>query len=261
MLPTPSTSHIPSQVYPPSEDSYLLLDTLSSPRETTFLSTRFPSSAATPLLVELGTGSGVVLAFLLANAQAILDRSDVISLGIDVNPYACRAARETICIAKRESEGERNEVTDRRRGESGQLMGTLQADLLSPLRDGSVDVLVFNPPYVPTDSLPEINPLEPEQGQEGQGIDIAFREESRLLELTYAGGEQGMETTERFLEEVPRMLSARGVFYLLLCMGNRPDEVRKRIEGWDGGWRVEEVGRSGKTAGWEKLVALRGWRP
>ena len=66
MLPTPDTSHVSyDQIYEPAEDSYLLLDTLSSASETTFLRSHFRTGPA-PLVVEVGTGSGVVLAFVVA---------------------------------------------------------------------------------------------------------------------------------------------------------------------------------------------------
>ena len=46
MLPTPSTSHVNyNRIYEPAEDSFLLLDTLASPSETTFLRIRFPPNA------------------------------------------------------------------------------------------------------------------------------------------------------------------------------------------------------------------------
>src|SRR4051794_4126518 len=104
MLPTPSTSHISPSVYDPAEDSFLLLDTLSSSEEAGFLHTRFatpspasetpPSSA--PLILEVGTGSGVVLAFLTAHALRIFGRDDVLTIGTDVNPFACRDAVVTV---------------------------------------------------------------------------------------------------------------------------------------------------------------------
>src|SRR5688572_15526847 len=100
MLPTPDTSHVPANlVYEPSEDSYLILDTLSSESERAFLRQRFPTrtnlsspadrssssprevavggapggerpdvTTPAPLALEVGTGSGVVSAFLAAHA-------------------------------------------------------------------------------------------------------------------------------------------------------------------------------------------------
>ena len=49
---------------------------------------------------------------------------------------------------------------------------------------------------------------------------------------------------------------------MLLCAGNRPEEVKERIRGWAGGgrWRAETVGTSGRRAGWERLQIVRIWR-
>jgi release factor glutamine methyltransferase len=69
-----------------------------------------------------------------------------------------------------------------------------------------------------------------------------------------------METTERLLESLPGTLSERGVAYVLLCAGNRPEEVKERIRAWEGGWKAETVGTSGRQAGWERLCILRIWR-
>ncbi|KAF7511244.1 hypothetical protein GJ744_005141 [Endocarpon pusillum] len=250
MLPTPSTSHITcSTIYEPAEDSYLLLDTLSSPSETSWLQTHFaPTSTPTALLlVELGTGSGVILAFLTAHAATIFARADILSLGIDINAHACSATTQTVSTA----------VTAHNNNSSSSALylGSLCADLTSPVLDASVDLLVFNPPYVPTPSLPALPTTTPG----GSVSDGLFETESHLLSLSYAGGKDGMETTTRLLNALPRVLSERGVAYVLLCAQNRPDEVIVSVrEGL--GLRVQSVGWSGKMAGWEKLTVLRIWR-
>ena len=274
MLPTPSTTHVPyHRVYEPSEDSFLLLDTLSLPSETAFLASHFPSSSSSsstttttssistpsPLLLEIGPGSGVVLAFLTAHAQHIFGRGDVLALGVDVNWHACAATGETVRKAVRESSSSSEEQRDGGEGGagSGYFLGAVQGDLTGAVRSGTVDVLVFNPPYVPTDEVPSL------RGKEGEetGGKTTFEEDSRLLALAYAGGRDGMEITERVIAALPGVLSARGVAYLLLCAGNKPEEVKARIRGMEGGeWRAETVGTSGKQAGWEKLQIVRIWR-
>jgi len=87
-----------------------------------------------------------------------------------------------------------------------------------------------------------------------------FEEDSHLLALSYAGGRDGMETTDRLIAALPDTLSERGCAYLLLCAGNRPEEVKQRIREFGSQWRAETVGTSGKTAGWEKLQIVRIWR-
>ncbi|KAH9909166.1 hypothetical protein F4778DRAFT_216231 [Xylariomycetidae sp. FL2044] len=341
MLPTPDTSHVPyDRIYEPAEDSFLLLDTLSSATETAFLQRRFfsyghqPNNNSTtttttttnaasssppppphpqpPLILEVGPGSGVVIAFVSVQARHIFGpQARVLTCAVDVNAHACRATGETVrravVAAAEEKENERVNEKEKEKGPGGRddddgsggdsdsgvggatFLGAWQGDLVGPLRPGVVDVLVFNPPYVPTAELPR-----PWQGQWQDDDDDdatnsnnktnnetattsppSFDEDSYLLSLSYAGGRDGMEVTERLIEGLPRTLSDRGCAYILLCAQNRPDEVKARIRaGWlgsaagngggsgggDGGWRVETVGSSGKKAGWERLQVIRIWR-
>ncbi|KAH8152920.1 uncharacterized protein LAJ45_03146 [Morchella importuna] len=241
LLPTPDTSHVDyDQIYEPSEDSYLLLDTLSSDSEISFLKERFPTQNAVPIVLEVGTGSGVVLSFLTTNSSTIFGHDSVLTLGIDVSTPANKATNETISRNK----------------PRGHYLDSLTANLVSPLRDGTVDMLVFNPPYVPTSELPILPGEEDAEG--GRKLD--------LLELTYAGGPDGMLTTDRLLDSLEKVLSKdRGVAYILLCAQNKPEAVAERLRSGRYGeegirWQVEKVGSSGKKGGWEVLGIWRIWR-
>ena len=169
----------------------------------------------------------------------------------------------------------------------GTFLGALTANLLTPIRSSTIDILIFNPPYVPTESLPTL-PSSSVPAPDVPRDD--YEVESHLLSLSYAGGIDGMETTNRFLDEVPRVLSPRGVAYLLLCAQNFPEKVVREVRTWgmhgkvvggaedvesvvdatgqDGNvgerqdegsrfWDAEIVGRSGRTGGWENLVVVR----
>ena len=273
MLPTPSTSHVPySLVYEPAEDSFLLLDVLSCASETGFLAGRFSSGAGggSPLVVEVGSGSGVISAFVRRHAGRIFGRGDVAMVSTDVNPVACRATNKTVAIAS--SEEEEGGGGDAISG--GIYLASLQADLASPLRSRCVDVLVFNPPYVPTSSVPPPPPppsppppppapappplhapraplshpctqpqpeslsLYPQQKQTQEQnrhlpSDCERDTNARLLlDLSYAGGVAGMEVTNRMLQSLPAVLSNRGCAYVLLCRRNEPAEVLRRVRGW-----------------------------
>ena len=257
MLPTPSTSHVDTnRIYEPAEDSFLLLDTLSAPHEIQFLKERFRpvhgQASPTPFVLEVGTGSGVVLAFIHANTRALFGR-DVLKLGIDVNRFACEATRETIARAVP------NVDLGKAARASGLFLGALQGDLTAAVRPGTVDVLVFNPPYVPTDELPVIGSPEQNEWPRDDGAK-SFERDSHLLALSYAGGKDGMEVTDRLLSQLPEVLSKRGVAYVLLCEGNKPASVMARIREWGHEWAVESVGQSGRKGGWEKLQIIRIWR-
>ncbi|RDW67736.1 hypothetical protein BP6252_09132 [Coleophoma cylindrospora] len=255
MLPTPSTSHVDyERIYEPAEDSFLLLDTISSESEKAFLQERFKLQvsgdvrrhSSSPLVVEVGTGSGVVLSFVHAHAELIFGRSDILTAGVDVNRHACKATEVTVSVAEKEQQ---EQVKSH-----GFYIGNILGDLSTPIRPGSVDVLIFNPPYVPTPDLPALPGAE-------DGEQTSYEVDSHLLALSYAGGADGMETTDRLLDDLPNILSKdRGCAYILLCAQNKPEEVKNRVKGLDMNFSVETVGTSGKKAGWEKLQIIRIWR-
>lgn len=289
MLPTPDTSHVPyNLVYEPAEDSFLLLDTLSSTSERSFLTSRFSpvSSPSSPsassgvkneegrngslLILEVGSGSGVVTAFLTAHAGNIFGSSSfptrsILSLSTDVNPFACHATADTVrrAVSSSLSPNQRSQPQT-----PSYYLGALRADLVAPIRPGSIDVLVFNPPYVPTPEVPRQWPanttIKEVRTMTTLTEDVDYDEESHLLELSYAGGSMGMEVTNRLLGSLPDVLSLCGCAYVLLCRQNHPEDVKERVRAWPAGdnwrWMAETVGSSGKTAGWERLVVVRIWR-
>jgi release factor glutamine methyltransferase len=107
---------VETEVYQPAEDSRLLAEAAVAD-----LQDRPADLQDCPadLALEVGTGSGYV-------AEQVADRTDARVLGSDVNPHACRQARE--------------------RG-----VEAVRADLTEPFRSGVFDAVLFNPPYLPTD--------------------------------------------------------------------------------------------------------------
>ena len=277
-LPVPPLPPLPADVYPPAEDSHLLLDTLGAPAQRAFLTGRFAPRAhlAAPLVLDLGTGSGIALAFATAHARALFGRPDVLTAAVDLHPSACRSARAGGSLAAAGPDGG-----------AAALCGVLRADGGStPLRAGSVDVVVANPPYVPTDEVP---------GAEAAAGADAWAREGHALAAAWSGGApDGMRVAAGWLAALPRLLGARGCAYVLLCARNGPAAVARAVrrwgregprrgwgEGWwrgegemeggdegemDGGdeegergrwWTAEIVGRSGGQGGWERLFVVR----
>lgn len=95
-----------ADVYAPAEDSRLLAEAAVE---------RITSGDR---VLEVGVGSGFV-------AARVREATGARVVGSDVNPEACRAARE--------------------RG-----LETVRADLVAPFRDSTFDAVIFNPPYLPT---------------------------------------------------------------------------------------------------------------
>lgn len=120
-------------VYEPSEDSFLLLDALE-------LEVEFLKSLKPEIIVEIGTGSGIII-----SAIASFMQSNCMYYATDVNIQACRASLHTSKL---------NFVN----------VECLNMNLLSNFKNKLFDVIVFNPPYVVTD------PSE----MEGNGLNRAW---------------------------------------------------------------------------------------
>ncbi|KAF5838515.1 hypothetical protein DUNSADRAFT_2713 [Dunaliella salina] len=86
----------------------------------------------------------------------------------------------------------------------GHVVEVIQSDLTRNLHSnlvGHVDLLVFNPPYVPT----------PDSEVHLQGVASAW-----------AGGHKGRRIIDRLLPQLHGLLSPRGVVYLVTVSENDP---------------------------------------
>mgnify|MGYP006277363567 CR=1 FL=1 len=122
-------------------------------------------------VLDVGTGSGYVAARLREEADAV---------GIDLNPEACAQA-------------------------AANGVPVVRGDMFEPFRAASFDVVVCNPPYLPT---------PPE------------REWDDWMERALSGGEDGRAMVDPFLEGVGRVLREGGEAYLLISTLTGPEEVR-----------------------------------
>mmetsp|Transcript_22540 Transcript_22540/g.48674 ORF Transcript_22540/g.48674 Transcript_22540/m.48674 type:complete len:246 (-) Transcript_22540:528-1265(-) len=188
--PLPDLSHLTGSdfdaVYEPSDDTFLLIDVLSDHAPELL-------ALAPAVCIEIGAGSGAVitgLARALAH-ESTTAASPLVStfLATDVNPAALEA---TVATAAR----------------NGVLVHAVHMDLLCAMRAGCIDVLVFNPPYVPT-SMDEL--VEAEQSHD--------------ISAAWAGGPRGRLVLDRLLPSLSKLLSPRGVFYLLGVRENDPSEL------------------------------------
>ncbi|KAF5377490.1 hypothetical protein D9615_005118 [Tricholomella constricta] len=188
MIPTPDLSHLTADdydcVYEPAEDTFLLLDALEADEQEL-------KQLRPRITLEIGSGSGCVSAFI----AKILGPS-VLYLCTDINPHACRCTLST---------GVQNKVA------LDPINVTFAAPLSLRLKR-SVDVILFNPPYVPT--IPD----EASGAQDARGIAGAW-----------AGGVDGMNVTDVFLERVEDLMSDRGRFYLVAIAENDVPGIQERM--------------------------------
>ncbi|KAJ7962164.1 hemK methyltransferase family member 2-like [Quillaja saponaria] len=141
------------EVYEPCDDSFALVDALLADRA--HLLEQHPT-----LCMEVGCGSGYVITSL----ALILGKEapGVHYIATDINPHAIRVTRETL----------------EAHGVHAELINTNIASGLDSRLKGLIDVMVVNPPYVPT--------REDEVGAEG-------------IASSWAGGENGRSVIDRIL--------------------------------------------------------------
>lgn len=211
MLPTPHVRNLNANVYEPAEDSYLLLDCFE--QEAPALGRR-----TCPIVCEIGAGSGIVTTFLQQNVFP-----SALFLATDISPAACGAVKATLA--------ENNRL--------GAFLAadTIRTSLTLGLRRNVVDVLLFNPPYVPAESVPEM----PHASDDDSWLDLAL-----------LGGSDGMVVTWQVLLALDDILAPGGTAYILFCARNNPLAVSQRMQAL--GWAVHEV--ITRKAGWEVLSVL-----
>ncbi len=147
-----------------------------------------------PILVDLCTGSGAVAVALARELP------DVILFATDVSRRALRVAR---------SNAEANGVGGRIRFLRGDLWQALDGQGL----DKHVDVVVGNPPYIPSGILPTLMPEI--QWEPRQALD---------------GGWDGLEVHRAIIAGAPQRLR-RGGFLVLEIGADQAVEVRRLVEG------------------------------
>ncbi len=161
---------------------FLVFEDVYEPAEDSllFLSS-LPESLEGKILLEIGSGSGVISVITALRGARVT--------AVDVNP---KAVENTLLNAEKH----------------GVRVDAFESNLFEKVKR-KFDVIIFNPPYVPT-----------EPG-----------EEKDLLSLAWDGGPKGTKVIERFLKQFKEHLKDKGECYLLISSKNG---LRKELEkqGW-----------------------------
>ncbi|XP_022927839.1 hemK methyltransferase family member 2-like [Cucurbita moschata] len=167
------------EVYEPCDDSFALVDALLADRVN--LLNHHPT-----LCLEVGCGSGYVITSLALMLGK--EASGTHYIATDINPHATRVTQETL----------------EAHGVHAELVSTDIAYGLEKRLASSVDVLIVNPPYVPTP--------EEEVGLEG-------------IASAWAGGENGRSVIDRMLPVADALLSDKGWLYMVFLEANNPSQI------------------------------------
>ncbi|MCE8422434.1 MAG: methyltransferase [Candidatus Methanoperedens sp.] len=149
-------------------------------------------------VLEMGCGSGMISAVIRANTEA-----DII--GIDINPHAVKCTKDNGIEA-------------------------IRGDLFNCIK-GKFDIIIFNPPYLPT--------CEEEK-------------EKGWLNVALDGGNDGSLVINRFLEQVDAHLKEKGRFLLLISSLTGKEKIIYRIR--SKGYYVEE--KMHEKLSFEQLTVL-----
>jgi release factor-specific protein-(glutamine-N5) methyltransferase len=164
--------------------------------------------------VDLGTGSGCIACALAA------ERPDLDVVAIDVSPAAAAVARENAIAL----------------GLAARIR-VVAADLLDGVRDLGADLIVSNPPYLPTGLVPELPP------------EVRTHEPVVALD----GGADGLALIRRIAAIAHRALRASGVLVVETAGGAQATAAAALLRTAD----FAQVAVRADLAGVERFVAGR----
>jgi len=146
------------EVYEPAEDTFLLLEAIKIDKNDKVL--------------EIGTGCGII------SLECARRGAKVVCT--DINPYAIELAKKNFL----ENQFLLNEKIEFRKG-----------SLFSIIKNNErFDVIIFNPPYLPTNSSEQVD---------------------KWFDVAVDGGIDGLKIIEQFLESVKKHLTKNGLAYFV----------------------------------------------
>lgn len=162
------------KVYDPSEDTFLLIDSLDISKN--------------DMVFEIGTGAGIIALYCLKKGADVLCS--------DINPFSIELAKKNYENNKKLLEGS----FEIRKG-----------DLFNVLKeDEKFDVIIFNPPYLPT--------------KEEDLID-----EDGWFDKAVNGGIDGLEKINRFINGLSSHLKDNGKGYFIFSSLSDENKLKNNI--------------------------------
>jgi release factor glutamine methyltransferase len=206
----PSLQHLKmadyAAVYEPAEDTYLLVDAMQHALDQGTFDADLDDKACT--LLEIGCGTGVPSVWFRQAWQRRYPNRPLHTYVTDINPKAIEVAL----------------ATDKINNPNLPPMHAVRCDLATGLLDnlaGTVDVLIFNPPYVPTPDE-EVVDFQADRTL----IDTITGDE--IIAASWAGGANGRRVVDRALAQVQSLLC--GTAFLVTVDDNQPASLSRLCE-------------------------------
>jgi release factor glutamine methyltransferase len=166
------------------------------------------------LAIDVGTGSGCIACALAS------ERADLDVVAVDVSPAAAAVARENV-----------------RALDLAGRVRVVAADLFAGLRDVRADLIVSNPPYLPSSLMPELPP------------EVRIHEPRLALD----GGSDGLAVIRRIATAARPYLRPSGALVFETAGGDQASAAAALLRG--AGW--DQVAVRGDLVGIERFVAGR----
>ena len=169
-------------VYVPSEDTFLLIDSLELELDNININSYFNNKEKINT-IELGCGNGLVSCSFLSK----LNQNNINHYCIDINKDALNLTKNLL------SKYNLNKNTF-----------FLESDLFDSIdKNITFDIIIFNPPYVTTDD---------------DEYKRALKEKD--IYAAWAGGKKGSETINKFVDKLKGRISNKCIIFLLLSKEN-----------------------------------------
>ncbi len=162
---------LPPEIYPPAEDTYLLLETLETDLK----------QKSIDCALEMGAGSGYISLGIYKQVNELVVT--------DINPIVINYFNDLKIKYKLDK------------------MKIIKSNLFNNIKR-KFDLIIFNPPYVPSQGIPK---------------------EEEIEKLATDGGAFGRGVILKFLKGLKEHLSKNGVCYLLISSFNNPHYIFKQI--------------------------------
>lgn len=194
------------RVYEPAEDTFLLLDTIK------YLIKYGRLDIECKDILDLGTGVGLIALWVALKAPTSPKRV----VATDISPKAIRCAKQNTTINQTEN------------------VVVICSHLFSAFsKDTKFDIILFNPPYVPSKT-------------------DQFKKPKNWEEIAWNGGAQGREIIDQFLQSFSNYLTDTGVALILHSSLNYPEKSSKIAKSQ--GFHMEIISK--KRLPWEILMVL-----
>lgn len=187
--PDPEIKYTLKDVYPPSDDSYLMIDYLKKNITRNYFDDIEIQNIKNVL--DMGTGSGIIAIFLLIAKQ--------INKNFTTKIYASDIHQKAIISAKKNEKF--NNFTHKIRFLQSDLFNSFSIDLRNKF-----DIILYNPPYLPSIDL------------DGE---IFENNNHKRRDYSWNGGVKGYENFINFLEQVKPYLNKGNKSYIYYICSSR----------------------------------------